>query len=270
MSITAPTERRCTLTGLHLLRATGQVAFRVTQEQYGALTASPNEAVGALGPSAPAERRGRFDTIGRTAYLADSPECAFAEVLAGFRKDVGRLAAEAALIGADPDEYVRRVTEEAVANGVSPPWAIPFEWQMARAIHECQLPRRGWWVQIDHHETLHALRRVVPAALVPPERVAALTSADLAGEDRALTTALSQAIRQSLLDDASEPHGISFRSKTLRGRCWAYWDRRRDEGLAPGSDEPISLRRVSVWSHPAFRTVAAEYGLPILQAPSSS
>jgi hypothetical protein len=43
---------------------------------------------------------------------------------------------------------------------------------------------------------------------------------------------LAHVIRGAVLDDGSEPLRISYPSKTLTGRCWAYWDRRADEGLS--------------------------------------
>ncbi|UNK47742.1 hypothetical protein [Arthrobacter sulfonylureivorans] len=93
-----------------------------------------------------------------------------------------------------------------------------------------------------------------------------LTATEVTGLDRDLTTLLAHVIRQQRLDDGSEPLGIAFASRTLTGRCWAYWDRRTDEGLPPGSNDLQQLSSQNVGPDPDFFAMAKFYDLPILGA----
>jgi hypothetical protein len=262
-------ERSCADTGLHLVTARGETAFRVAKDRHGALSVRPNSIVGPLPVGTdPAEgdRRSRFDTMGSTIYLADSRECAYAEVLVGFRKERAKIAKAAESIDWDVDEYIDQVLSDAKANGVDVPWGISADWQMARSVYDIRLPSEGWWVQIDHAETLAALEDLAPKSVGMTERLQLLTSGAVESEDRDLTTLLAHVVRGQRLDDGSEPLGISYQSKTLKGRCWAYWDRRADEGLSRGSNDLLQLTSENVGPDPEFVRVADFYKLPILGA----
>lgn len=93
-----------------------------------------------------------------------------------------------------------------------------------------------------------------------------LTSGSITGENRDLTTLVAHIVRGLTLDDGTEPLGFSYPSKTLRGRCWAYWDRRADEGLYSGRDDLLQLTAENVGPDPEFQATAAFYDLPILGA----
>lgn len=263
----AAAERTCTDTGLRLVAAGGETAFRVAKDRHGALSVRPNSHVGPLplgtDPSV-GDRRGRFDTVGSTVYLADARRCAYAEVLIGFRQKRAAIAKVAESIGWDVEEYIGHVIADARANGVGAPWAVSVDWQMERSIYQIRLPRNGWWVHIDHADTLAALESLAPAAPGLAARLQLLTAGDPTGEDRALTTLLAHVIREQTLDDGSQPLGIAYASKTLMGRCWAYWDRRTDLGLPPGGDDLHQLASENVGPDPEFASVAAHYGLPLL------
>lgn len=144
------------------------------------------------------------------------------------------------------------------------PWGVPADWQMARSIYAIQLPRNGWWVQIDHAQTLAALEDLSSTVPGLTERLQLLTSGVIESEDRDLTTLLAHTIRTQTLDDGSEPLGISYNSKTLMGRCWAYWDRRADEGLSPGSNDLRQLASENVGPDPEFAYATDFYSLPVL------
>lgn len=95
-------------------------------------------------------------------------------------------------------------------------------------------------------------------------RLQILTAGSITGEDRDLTTLIAHIIRNQVLDDGSEPLGINYSSKTLQGRCWAYWDRRTDLKLAPGSNDLLQLSSENVGPDSSFIESAAFYDLPIL------
>ena len=161
------TERTCSKTGLYLIEARGERAYRVAKDRYGALSARGNEHVGPKPVgfySDAGDSRGRYDTLGSTIYLADSRRCAYAEVLNGFRQERARIAETATSIGMSVDEYIEAVTAEAETNDVSLPWTISADWQMDRSIYQIRLPRQGWWVRIDHMDSLRALEGLAPGS----------------------------------------------------------------------------------------------------------
>lgn len=262
------TERTCTKTGLRLVAAAGENGFRVAKDRYGALSVLPNKIVGPLpitptAAKASPDHRGRYDTLGSTVYLADSNRCAYAEVLVGFRKDRAAVAKVAESIGWSADHYIAQVLEDARINGVDVPWAVSVDWQMDRSIYEIQMPRSGWWVKMDHPDTLSALERLTPTVPGMTEVLQVLTAGSISGENRVVTTLLAEIIRQQVLDDGSESLGISFHSKTLFGRCWAYWDRRFDAGLPPGANDLHQLASLNVGPDLDFSYVADHYDLPL-------
>ncbi|WP_168199885.1 RES domain-containing protein [Citricoccus sp. SGAir0253] len=263
------TERTCTTTGLHLVAAGGQTAYRVAKDRYGALSARRNEHVGpppvGSDPGA-GDSRGRYDTIGSTLYLADSRRCAYAEVLNGFRAERAQIARTAQSIGMAVDEYIETVSAEARANGVDVPWSVSVDWQLERSIYEIRLPRQGWWVRIDHPDTLNALENLASATAGAMGEVTMLTATEVTGPNRDLTTLLAHVIRQQMLDDGHEPLGIVYPSRTLTGTCWAYWDRRADENLPPGRNDLLQVTSQNVGPDPAFADTAQYYRLPILGA----
>lgn len=164
------------------------------------------------------------------------------------------------------DEYIDAVTAEAEMNGISLPWTISAEWQMDRSIYQIRLPRRGWWVRIDHADSLRALEGLASRTPGATGVAAMLTATEVTGLDRDLTTLLADLIRQQTLDDGSEPLGIVFRSRTLTGNCWAYWDRRADEGLPPGNNDLMQVASENVGPDPVFAATAEFYRLPVLGA----
>ncbi|MFC8599775.1 RES domain-containing protein [Isoptericola sp. NPDC057191] len=257
----------CVRTGLHVVPASAiRTAYRVALDrgERSPLQGYRNELVGPLPPGA-VERRGRFDRDGHTVYFADTPETAFAEVLTAFRRELAKLAPLALSIGTTPDQWAERIIAEAEDNDLDRPWAISGDWQWQRSIYEVQLPADGWWVQIDHPDTLAVLNRALaghlPAFGIDIDGV--LTSGHLEGEDRAVTTVVSTYIARLALHGGDEPLGILYRSKSLVGRCCAFFDRRADDGLAPGRNDPRLLGSTNV-DTPAFRAVAEKFGLPVL------
>ncbi len=175
---------------------------------------------------------------------------------------MGWLAVDAEAAGVALDEWMQMVTDEAHALGLDAPWAVSCDWQMAYLFYQVAMPIEGWWVGIDHPASLAALGRQMPSALAGLD-VPFLSAGDIEGTDRALTTLIAEHVRGLGLDDGSRPLGISFESKTLHGRCWAFWDRRADDGLSPSANDP-SLAATTNVDTPAFRAIASEYGLVIL------
>lgn len=137
-------------------------------------------------------------------------------------------------------------------------------WQLERSVYEIRLPRQGWWVQIDHSDTLHTLEVLASATAGAMGEVTMLTATEVTGSNRDLTTLLAHVIRQQTLDAGHEPLGIVYQSRTLAGTCWAYWDRRADEGLPPGRNDLLQLTSENVGPDRAFAGTAEHYRLPSL------
>ena len=271
-------EQVCPRTGFRLVAAEGQTTYRIAQDRYvsssGILGVLVNRAVGHL-PEGAEDLRGRYDTVGRTVYFATSIDCALAEVLTVFRHNQRALEADAAAIEPEPGEgpvdvaaYVEAVTKEAVANDRDTPWAITGAWQTARSLLHVRMPLQGWWVRIDHSDTIDAFNASVPPAQLAALRgtgdMSALTLSDVTGPTRALTTHLAEIVRQSVLDDGSLPLGINYPSKTGAGRCLAYWARSLDEGEPGGSDNPAITHSDAV-GVPEFYERASRWNLQVLQ-----
>lgn len=265
--IEPPGAHTCTETGVRLVPAVGELMFRVVQDRYlsrsGPLSSPVNKHVGPL-PAEMKESRGRFDTIGRTVYFGDTKECCFAEVLQEFRQDRQTLVADAKAAGQDVEEYIRDATQDALTNDVDPPWAVSGDWQRHRSLLYIRLPLEGWWVQIDHPDTLNTVSDALAAEL-RDSGVGLLTSSITTSENRAATTLIAQYIRDLVLDDGSLPLGISFPSKTEYGRCLAWWNRREDDDLMPSDTGPRNARDSDNVDTLAFRKVCADWGLPILK-----
>jgi len=256
MTPAAP-DKVCSETGLGLSRARQQTGWRVARDQFvnagGINRVLNNDRVGPLVLGAP-ERRGRYDTLGRTVYFADSKKAALAETLQAFRVDRLALSKDAVAAGVDVDEYLRRVTEEAHDRGLPAPGEIDVDWQMMRSIYQVAMPADGWWVLIDASATFNALSDLLSGA------AGMVTLADVAGEDRALTTQFAQVIRDAVLDDGSLPLGIEFPSKTGYGRCWAWWNRREDDNLSPSMNDPQLVDSINV-AGAEFDAICAEWAL---------
>ncbi|MBW0254478.1 MULTISPECIES: RES domain-containing protein [unclassified Cellulomonas] len=252
--------RTCARTGVRLVPASGGHAFRVAKDRgRPALEGYPNSDVGPL-PTGVPDRRGRWDTVGSTVYFADTPQTAFAEVLAPMRVDRLRLAVAAGRAGYSVEEYVEAVLGQSAENDVDRPWSVSCRWQYARSIYQVWMPTSGWWVQIDHADTLMAIQAAQPSIPGLPDD---LWSGALESADRGVTTLVAEWIRGLELDDGTRPLGIWFQSRTLMGRCWAWWDRRGDDGLSPGENDPRLLGSTNV-DTPALREVAAVFDLPVL------
>lgn len=253
--------RTCTATGVRLVPASGGTVYRVAKDRgRAALEGYPNTDVGQLPVGAP-DRRGRWDTIGSTVYFADTPQTAFAEVLAPLKLNRQRLAVAAERAGyATVEAYAAAVLKHAAENEVDRPWAISCRWQYARSVYRVWMPTRGWWVQVDHPDTLQVIQRAQRTIPGLPDE---LWSSHLENADRGVTTLIAEHIRGLELDDGSRPLGIWFQSRTLIGRCYAWWDRRGDDGMPPGDDDLRLLGSTNV-DVSAMREIAGKFDLPVL------
>jgi hypothetical protein len=97
-----------------------------------------------------------------------------------------------------------------------------------------ELPINGWWVDVEHPDSLSALESALELELAALD-VKQLDTAVVRGSKREVTTMVAEHIRKQILFDGSEPLGIQFGSRHGGALNWALWLRRIDLGL-PGSD----------------------------------
>lgn len=247
--------RTCERTGLALVESP-RTAFRVAKESYGPL--NPQER-GPLG----GDRSGwyRFDTPGRTVYVAADAETAFVEALSWARMTHSHrafLAKTADFMGIPVQEMRRIVEEEWSANsGMVPGW-IPANWREGRRLYELEFAG-GWWIDISHAATLASLNDSIGCHLyddgVLPQT---LTLSEVTSGDRLATTLLASYVREQVLDDGSYPMGIRFPSKhgatgEGEGHCYAFWLRRRDVGLEDEAASVVNSRAIPL-EDPAYQT----------------
>lgn len=247
----------CSKTGLGLVRANHQTGWRVARDRFvnagGINHVLINDRVGPDLIGAP-ERRGRYDTLGRTVYFADSKKTSLAETLQDLRVKKLSLVKDAEAVGLDVDEYLRRAMGEAHKRGVPGPGEVSVDWQMARSLYQVAMPAADWWVAIDTSATLNALSNLLAGA------AGMVTLAEVTGDDRALTTQFAQVIRDVTLFDGSLPLGIEYPSKTGYGRCWAWWNRRADDNLTPSKNDPQLVGSFNV-DGPDLAAICADWGL---------
>lgn len=261
MSVRSPgPDRICVDTGFGLVAANQSFGWRVTKDAYvqtsGITGVLLNDRVGPL-PAGNPDRRGRYDSLGRTVYFADTAHTALAEVLQHLRVEVMSLTKDATAVGMDIQEYRHALTEEWHDRGLPGPGEVPLEWQLASGLYRVVLPATGWWVLIDCPATLNALSERMGGS------VGQLTLGHVCGDDRVLTTQLAQVVRDLVLDDGSVPLGIAFPSKTAYGRCWAWWNRRGDDNLNPGGNDPKLVESLNV-GIPELDDICREWNLQLV------
>lgn len=230
--------RTCSRTGLRLLPAEEGYGYHVGKTSYPAISA-PERSVGQ-------SRRGwnRYDTIGSTFYVAQTRACAFAEVLASYKRLNGRhdsLAVDAAFQGMSLEQYVEEVSREWAERDFMGLGALPASWRFTRAVYPIALPEQGWWVEVEHPDSVSVLERIAEAFLAD-HAVDALDTSVLRSGNRVVTTGLAEILRGARLDDGSSPLGVHFGSKHGGGWCKAIWLRVSSvNDLQALSGEPILL-----------------------------
>jgi hypothetical protein len=204
---------------------------------------------------------GRYDTLGRTYYLAESAECAYAEVLSTYKRLTGTddpLAPIAAIFGITVEELLVTVAEEWGEVDYRHIGVIPPTWRSEHRLHSLSIDDGGWLVDIQHPASIAALEAAHDGGIsrflanqgIPSLNVSVLTS-----ENRLVTTMLAEMIRDTRLDDNTTPRGIHFGSKHGGAWCRAIW-LPDDEVMPPGlsllgsaqiDSEDTALQTVAGW-----------------------
>jgi hypothetical protein len=234
--VTTLATRTCETTGLRLIADPGVYGYHVGKSEYPALSAASRDAA--------AKSRtawNRYDVPGQTFYIAETRECAYAEVLSPFKRANGAsdpLAGDAAFLGMTLEEYVEEVTREWSERDLMGLGAIPAGWRYDRGMIPVAMPD-GWLIDIEHPDSISAIERMMASELASLG-VPQLTTATLRGDDRAVTTAIATRLRGAMLDTGRRPFGIHFGSKHGAGWCKAVWlDHPDASNILALSPEPI-------------------------------
>lgn len=236
----------CKRTGLALVRTHEQTTVRIAKSSYGAMNPVLRDVAG------DPREWGRYDVAGhRTIYSASPADAAYAESLAVYRPadslhtlTVGELFEDEAEPGLTLSQVV---AQEWGHRFRTQPGYVPAAWRDERLVHKVALPPTGWVIDVEHANTLGILNAALHDQLdgLLPDNRKFLTTSDLHGENRHVTTLIAQWLRSQVLEDGALPHGIQYRSKHgTNWRCWAIWLRIVDDGEDPSKDigrEPTTL-----------------------------
>lgn len=231
----------CPATGVWLLPARRQTAYRIQKAGYPALSA-PLRVDGK-------DRLawGRYDTVGTTLYLAENAECAFSETLAPFKRAIGTvdpLQKDADALGMTLEEFYEEVASQWQEKSFMNSGTLPRIWRSERQLHIVELPFPGWWIDVEHPETMAAVEAAIPDTL-KDLGISHVDTSLLRSSRRDVTTAIADHLRDLVLFDGSYAPGIKFGSRHGGYSNWAVWLRNHDlklagdDGLLHLSESPI-------------------------------
>ena len=233
------TTHRCGATGLHLISDPGIYGYHVGKNDYPPLSAATRDAAAKW-----RQAWGRYDVPGQTFYLAETRECAYAEVLSQYKRANGTsdtLAKDAAAVGLTLQAFVEEVAQEWSERDSMGLGALPAGWRYDRGMIPAVMPDPGWLVHVEHPDSIAAIESMMGAQLAA-HGVAHLTTGTLRGEERSVTTAIAEHLHGLTLDTGGRPLGIHFGSKHGAGWCKAIWLDHPDAGdILTLSPEPITL-----------------------------
>lgn len=207
---------------------------------------------------------GRYDTIGKTYYLAESPECAYAEVLAQFKRANGArdpLEPVAKALGLSLEETMRSISQDWGESDFRNLGAVPLRWRASRLLYEARLSGGGWLVDVQHPDSIAALERAQDgdvAQFLARQGIASLNVSALTSDNRTVTTMLAEIMRDAQLDDGSTPRGVHFGSKHGGAWCRAVWLPYAD--ASPTGIEITNSASIEL-DDPAFQQVARRFSL---------
>ena len=186
-------------------------------------------------PLAPAD-------LGRTIYGASRRDTAFMEVLAwktATSHTFAGLYEEANFTGSPIDEILTDLRNKGAAIG-----QVDYEWRLQRKIFTLKT-QPEIWIDPTTRGNLEVIAGLAGGFFDAQRR---LTVADVTGDDRMITTAIAEILRdQTVIDqDGQNTHifGIKYGSKfgmaNEQDHCWAAWLRGPNSSIAIIDSEPMN------------------------------
>lgn len=213
-------KRICSLTGLQLISDPEIVGYHVGKNEYPPLSGAPRDAA-----DTSRNAWGRYDVPGQTLYVAETRTTAYAEVLSGFKRANGAadsLAQDAEFAGMTLADYVEEIAREWSERNFMGLGAIPADWRYDRGLIPVVLPDPGWLVDVEDPDSIASVESAMGPALAGLG-VPHLTTGDLRGANRAVTTQIAQHLHGLTLDTGETPLGVHFGSKHGSNWCKAIW-----------------------------------------------
>lgn len=249
----------CPTTGLWLLPARRQTSFRIQDSNFDALSAPPRE------NGTDRLLWNRYDTVGTTLYLAETAECAFAECLAPFKRAIGTadpLQKDADALGMSLEDFYEEVASQWQEKSFMNSGTLPRKWRTERQLHIVELPFPGWWIDVEHPETMATIEAALPGAL-RDHGVAHVDTSLLRSNRREVTTAIADHLRDLVLFDGSYALGIRFGSRHGGYLNWAVWLRNHDSKIM-GGDGLVHLQESPIhFNDPDLEAASRRFKLKV-------
>lgn len=229
-----PAGRQCERTGVWLVPAEDFI-WRLAKESWGPLNPRRRPAAGDRSTWS------RYDVAGHSTVYGGHPEvAAYAESLAEFKVALSaeqtslRDLFDEGLDDVDPDASLLSAIDSEWDNlQHMRPGQIPRAWRAERRFHRLT-PPTGWFVDVERSQTISAVSQGLRGELAGLS-VEELTTGNLRGEDRMVTTTIAGWLWALVLDDGSLPLGVRYGSKhDSSWSCWAVWLRATDDGNPSG------------------------------------
>lgn len=208
---------------------------------------------------------GRFDAANHSVmYTGTTQHASFAEVLAPLRRNLLKLAGDAAAVGLSVSQFLAEIESE-TNSSVS---IVSRQWRAARKLACIQLPIYGRYVRVFEKEVIFALERAIvsDAEFTRAYSVSQVDSLDLGslmGTNRRLTTLVSGIISVTKLDDGRYPLGIEYKSRFEGSACHVTYLHSPASGT---SSHPLLVDVSPINpSNRALIEIASAYGLHIEQ-----
>ncbi|WP_454299550.1 hypothetical protein [Salana multivorans] len=160
------------------------------------------------------------------------------------------------------EDYLRQVDQDWEHLGAMSRGHTCAALRDARLIYPVRLPSPGWFIDMDHGDTLSAIGREMDSDLSRLGYTEPLELSHVLGNDRCLTLAIAEHLKNLHLFDGTAPIGVRWTSKLGWGKNYAVWMRRTDngedpeaDGLSAGKGEPIRD------DDPDFKHILRSFGL---------
>jgi hypothetical protein len=197
-------------------------------------------------------------------YASETQECAYAETLSYFKRQTesGPALDLSKFFDDVPRNQSDHVIEQEWAKLHHPkPGDLIKGWRDQRRRYRLRLPTEGWWVDVEHPDTMAQLSRDL-APLLAAQDVNGIDAALLRSMNRDVTIQVATWLHSRILDDGSKPVGIRYQSRHGTGTCYAIWLRRLDDGLELRQQDVQSADEHSIEKEdPDFRRVCKRFGM---------